>query len=426
MLIKREIDNKSPFLNKQYVREKYMKLKWMAVLTLAASTLFAGAAFAADGNGFSDVDFSTEQGQAIEKMYSVGYLSGYNDGTFKPDATITRAELTRVFNQVFKYELNEEKAAATADFTDVDKNAWYYNDVRIAQTNGYINGFNDGTFRPQENFTRQQTCVTLALAAGLQNTTQEIAISDEVSPWAENYVKAAIADGAFELEEGNTFRATTNITRGEVCEALAKYVVIETEVVTDEQGEAVTNSEGETETATTVSVNKSNSGSSGGSSGGGSSSGGSSSGGSTGTTTATEATTESTTAATDTTGSTTTTTTTTEATTEATTEETPDSTEIVLNDEEIQALRNVISDTRNVLMYRVRTSAEKEIVQYILESMESYLADNSFDVTSAISEAKNMYYDLSAEEKEDFQHCVTTSYDMMDVVKLQEVFAPLL
>ncbi len=401
-----------------------MKLKWMVVLTLAASTLFAGVAYAAE-DGFSDVDFSTEQGQAIEKMYSVGYLKGYNDGTFKPDATITRAELTRVFNQVFKYELNEEKAATMEDFSDVEQGAWYYNDVRIAQTNGYINGFNDGTFRPQDNFTRQQTCVTLALAAGLQNTAQEITISDEVSPWAENYVKAAIADGAFELEEGNTFRATANITRGEVCEALAKYVVIETEVVTDEQGEAVTNSEGETETATTVSVSKPNSSSNGGSSGGGSSSGGSSggssSGGSTGTTTATEATTETTTSAT-----TTDTTTTTEATTETTTEDTTDDVEIVLGEEEITALKNVISDTRNILMYRVRTDAEKEIVQYILESMESYLADNSFDVTSAIGEAKNMYYDLSEEEKTDFRNCVMTSYDMMDVTLLQEVFAPLL
>ena len=401
-----------------------MKLKWMVVLTLAASTLFAGVAYAAE-DGFSDVDFSTEQGQAIEKMYSVGYLKGYNDGTFKPDATITRAELTRVFNQVFKYELNEEKAATMEDFSDVEQGAWYYNDVRIAQTNGYINGFNDGTFRPQDNFTRQQTCVTLALAAGLQNTAQEITISDEVSPWAENYVKAAIADGAFELEEGNTFRATANITRGEVCEALAKYVVIETEVVTDEQGEAVTNSEGETETATTVSVSKPNSSSNGGSSGGGSSSGGSSggssSGGSTGTTTATEATTETTTSAT-----TTDTTTTTEATTETTTEDTTDDVEIVLGEEEITALKNVISDTRNILMYRVRTDAEKEIVQYILESMESYLADNSFDVTSAIGEAKNMYYDLSEEEKTDFRNCVMTCYDMMDVTLLQEVFAPLL
>ena len=406
-----------------------MKLKWMAVLTLAASTLFAGTAFAAE-DGFSDVDFSTEQGQAIEKMYSVGDLKGYNDGTFKPDATITRAELTRVFNQVFKYELNEEKAATTADFTDVDKNAWYYNDVRIAQTNGYINGFNDGTFRPQDNFTRQQTCVTLALAAGLQNTTQEIAISDEVSPWAETYVKAAIADGAFELEEGNTFRATANITRGEVCEALAKYVVIETEVVTDEQGEAVTNAEGETETATTVSVNKSNSGSSGGSSSGssssGGSSGGSSSGGNTGTTTATEATTEATTSAAITDTTTATTETTTEATTEETTESEPDISDIVLSDEEIAALKNVINDTKYTLMYMVRTDAEKEVAQYVLNAMENYLADNSYDVTSAVEEAKSMYYALSSEEREDFKNCLYASYNAMDIAALQKVFAPFL
>ena len=79
-----------------------MKLKWLITSVLAFTTLFAVSANAKD-NAFSDVDFSTTQGQAIEKMYNAGYLAGYNDGTIKPNATITRAELTRVFNQEFGY-----------------------------------------------------------------------------------------------------------------------------------------------------------------------------------------------------------------------------------------------------------------------------------------------------------------------------------
>ena len=96
-----------------------MKMKFFAVMALAVSTVFATTAFAEENKAFPDVDFSTSQGQAIEKMYEAGYLKGYNDGTFRPNSFITRAELTKVFNQVFGYELNEEKDKVLPDFV------WY-------------------------------------------------------------------------------------------------------------------------------------------------------------------------------------------------------------------------------------------------------------------------------------------------------------
>lgn len=385
-----------------------MKLKWLITSVLTFTVAFAASAFAAESKGFTDVDFSTEQGQAIEKMYDAGYLAGYSDGSFKPNATITRAELTRVFNQVFKYELNEEKAAEMSDFTDVEKGVWYYNDVKIAQSNGYINGFEDNTFRPQDNFTRQQTCVVLALAAGLDNNISDITINDEVSPWAEAYVKAAIADGAFKLENGNTFRGTVNITRGEVCQALAKYVAVEettTEATTKEETQTTTK-KAETTTTKTEATTKKTTGTSGGSSGSSGSSGTGSSENKT--TTTTEAATE---------------TTTKEITTEAPTETTTEV--IVLNDKQLQALDNVINDTENKFIYRVDTPAQIEVVNYILEAMKAYRADPSYDVATAIGEAKQMYYKLSAEERAQFKNAAMLSYNMSDVGLLQEIFSGL-
>ena len=138
-----------------------MKLKSILAAVLASTFVLSTSVFAADSTTapFSDVDTSTSQGQAIMKMYEKGYLKGYEDGTFKPNNSITRAELTRVFNQVFGYTLNEQVAVDMSDFTDnTDKAAWYYNDVRVAQSNGYIKGFEDGSFRPKNNFTREQTC----------------------------------------------------------------------------------------------------------------------------------------------------------------------------------------------------------------------------------------------------------------------------
>lgn len=83
----------------------------------------------------------------------------------------------------------------------------------------------------------------------------DIKINDEVAQWAESYVKRAISAGAFSLEKNDTFRATDNITRGEVCLALAKYIGTNnsentTEVTT--KTEVVTNANGETVTETTT------------------------------------------------------------------------------------------------------------------------------------------------------------------------------
>lgn len=402
-----------------------MKLKRILAGALAVACVSSVNVFAADATsktGFSDVNESTAEGQAIVKMYEAGYIKGYEDGTFKPDGNITRAELTRVFNQVFGYKADEEKLKSVKNFADNNENdAWYYNDVRIAQSNGYINGFGDNTFRPKDNFTRQQTCVVLAQVAKLSTEVKDdIKISDEVPPWAESYVKRAISAGAFSLEKNDTFRATDNITRGEVCLALAKYigtnnsensteVTTKTEVVTNANGETVT----ETTTTDATETTTKNTSSSG---GGGSSSGGSSSGGSSSTVTTT----------------TTTATTTTEATTEATTAKVETTTEttttatIELSAKEQKALKNIIRDTKSYLIPYCSTAEQKEVAQYILNAMESYYADPTYDVLSDISTAKQMYYGLSSDERKEFQSNCLSSLSLSDIETLKPIFEPFL
>lgn len=395
-----------------------MNLKRILAGALAVACVSSVNVFAADTTsktGFSDVNESTAEGQAITKMYEAGYIKGYEDGTFKPDGNITRAELTRIFNQVFGYKADEEKLKTVKNFADNNENdAWYYDDVRIAQSNGYINGFGDNTFRPKDNFTRQQTCVVLAQVAKLPTEIKDdIKITDEVSQWADSYVKRAISAGAFSLEKNDTFRATDNITRGEVCLALAKYigtnnsettteVTTKTEVVTNANGETVTETTTVDSTETTTKKTSSSGG------GGGGSSSSSSSTGTTATTTTTEATTETTTSKVETT---------TETTTTAT---------IELNEKEQKALKNIIRDTKSYLIPYCSTAEQKEVAQYILNAMESYYADPSYDVFSDISTAKQMYYSLSADERKEFQSNCLSSLSLSDIEVLKPIFEPFL
>lgn len=400
------------------------------------STLLAGIialsvavpAFAADTAAapFKDVDSQSAQGQAILKMYDKGYLAGYEDGTFRPDGYVTRAELVRIINQVFDFKLNDK--LATTDFSDnANNSAWYYNDVRIAQQMGYISGFGDNSFRPKDNFTRQQACVVLSLLTNAPESDKEITITDPVAPWAEKYVKASVNSGLFTLEANNTFRAAENITRGELCVALAGFVKEDSKGLESPSPdkESTTKSDETTTKAddnSTTTTKSSTIVSSGGGGGGGSSSK------TTTTTTAattTETTTEATTSASKdttkaqtTTKATTTTTTTTEATTEITTAA------VEVDADLISSLKRTARNITRYVVPNCSTDAQKEVASDIADAMTTFVNDNSYDVEGAASAAMDKYHALSAEEKNEFKNLIVGYCAMSDLVKLRDTFFP--
>lgn len=372
-------------------------MKIRSLLAISAVLVCCGlsaATVSAANVTFSDVNYNDASGQAIKKMTDAGYLKGYPDGTFKPDAPITRAELTTVFNSVFGYKEIADKDIK--DFTDnTDTAAWYYNAVRIAQSNGYINGFNDNTFRPQSNFTREQTSVVIALAGKLENKEIKPVILDDVSPWALEYVNTVINNDIIPPEAG-LFRAKENITRAEVCKALAHFVSNAETTTAAESKSEMTTASATTEKASETTTKKEAT------TGGGGSSGGSSSGGS-GSGSNHEANTEST-----------------------TTSPADDPSEIVLNDRQKEALKRTITTTKNVVLLSVSTDDLKDMTRFILDAMNSYYDDSSYDIISAAEDAKSMYKGLSEDEKTEFQDICTRNYNLSDIAELQDIFGPIL
>ncbi len=152
-------------------------------------------------------------------LAAAGVLSGDGDGKFRPNDSLSRAELCKVVNMIFKYTEKD-----TTGFSDVSKDAWYYEQVLIAKKAGYIKGYEDGTFRANNKVTREQACVILARVTGLKDNGVYVEIKDEVAAWALPSVKLVVAHELMALEEGNTFRATQNITRGEFSHTHAGFV----------------------------------------------------------------------------------------------------------------------------------------------------------------------------------------------------------
>lgn len=169
---------------------------------------------------FSDVDGASEAGKAITKMQNCGYIQGFGDGSFRPNGTLTRAEFVTIVNKMYGYTLDMENI-----FSDVKVGDWFYKDVLIAVQAGYIKGHDDGTFRPDDEITREQVCVMMNRILNVELIPFGTPITDEVSGWARESVEKLVSNRFFLLESGGKFRALQPITRGETCVALEKCII---------------------------------------------------------------------------------------------------------------------------------------------------------------------------------------------------------
>jgi len=102
-------------------------------------------------SSFKDVDASKWYADAIGYMEKFGVITGYSDGTFRPDATITRAEFATIAARFDKLIVGEPIV-----FTDVKENHWARDYISFANTKGWIKGYPDGTFKPNNNITRAE------------------------------------------------------------------------------------------------------------------------------------------------------------------------------------------------------------------------------------------------------------------------------
>ena len=92
----------------------------------------------------------------IKDFVNKGYIYGYENNTFNPNGKITRAEFISIINKVFDF--NE---VVDISFNDVNSDKWFYEDVKKAVRAGYINGYGDNTFRPDNNITREEIAVII-------------------------------------------------------------------------------------------------------------------------------------------------------------------------------------------------------------------------------------------------------------------------
>ncbi len=126
---------------------------------------------------------------AIEKKL----VSGYDDGTFRPNATVSRAEFSHMLNAVLG-----NNATAAISFSDVKTSSWYYNAVQKAVAAGYAAGYDNGTFKPTASITRQEAAVMLSRIVPTYGKGASLAKykdASSVSSWATDAMARAVGKG---------------------------------------------------------------------------------------------------------------------------------------------------------------------------------------------------------------------------------------
>lgn len=142
-----------------------------------------------------------------------GFINGYSDGTFGPDNSITRAEFVKIVNNAFGFT---EKA--DIQFTDIERE-WQLTNVAIGVKAGYLTATNS-EFRPDAPITRQEACKIVGMITNAQGDgVLDFADTDQMSEWAKPYIDALVDVGVITKKEN--FRPLDGIRRGEAVKILS-------------------------------------------------------------------------------------------------------------------------------------------------------------------------------------------------------------
>jgi len=149
----------------------------------------------------------------ITRLVRLGSISGYPDGTFKPNNNITRGEFATIL--VETYGLTQ-KTGGGKTFKDTEQH-WAKEYISIAASHGILKGYSDTEFGPDDKITREQMAVMIVNAAKAEQNAAATAFQDQdkVSSWAAEAVKAATKAGIIQGYPDNTFKPQNNATRAE-------------------------------------------------------------------------------------------------------------------------------------------------------------------------------------------------------------------
>jgi len=204
--------------------KRFVSVTITALLLFGMSpAVHAQATASAPVQKFSDVAGTNRNAVAINFLANNNIINGYPDGTFRPDQSVSRVEFLKIALLASNVTLD---AAAPTGFKDVDETAWYSPYLKKAKKEGWVQGYADGTFKPTQSVNKAEG---LKMLAEIQNwqipNIYEVAYKDTPSTqWFGPFVAYAKWHGFLE-ETGNYFIPSGSLSRAKTGEILFRTLV---------------------------------------------------------------------------------------------------------------------------------------------------------------------------------------------------------
>lgn|GEM_PF-2417840 len=161
----------------------------------------------------------------IEKLINRKVISGYADGSFKPDNNISRAEFAKLITVALNLPINPNVNLSFSDSAKID--AWARPYIGAAVNAGIISGYSDKSFQPGRNISRSEIAVMIARAIkSSDGKALTFVDAQKIPSWAAPSVKAAVQKGIINGKPGNRFMPADNATRAEAATMIAKTLEV--------------------------------------------------------------------------------------------------------------------------------------------------------------------------------------------------------
>ena len=177
--------------------------KTLAVVLAFAMILSMGLTSMA---AYSDVTAGTVVSEAVDILSGLNILTGFEDGTFKPDETVTRAQMAAIICRTLGYEDQAQSSMGTTVFNDVAADHWASGYINVAQAQQIINGYGDGNYGPEDKVTYEQAVKMIVSALGY-----DIAATAK-GGYPTGYLAIASAEGITKSANGKVGDAATRGT----------------------------------------------------------------------------------------------------------------------------------------------------------------------------------------------------------------------
>lgn len=169
--------------------------------------------------------------EVLNKEIHFNYVIGYTDGTIRPNNDISRAEVATIFFRLLTDEARTQYDKTTSSFSDIKDGAWCCRAVSTLTNMGIIKGYTDGTFQPNKSITRAELATIIARFAKLDVNTKTF--SDINGHWAQKSIELAAGNGWINGYTDGTFRPNKSIIRAETFAMINRVLDRQTESVSD-------------------------------------------------------------------------------------------------------------------------------------------------------------------------------------------------